>query len=69
LRYHLVTPVSGAVVLETSQQYDEAGLRPVEKGSVPTIPEPEEWMLIATVLVLLACLLLRRRQAWPTRPA
>lgn len=42
LRYHLVTPVSGAVVLETSQQYDEAGLRPVEKGSVPTIPEPEE---------------------------
>ena len=69
LRYHLVTPVSGAVVLETSQQYDEAGLRPVEKGSVPTIPEPEEWMLIATVLLLLAWLLLRRRQARPTRRA
>lgn len=69
LRYHLVTPVSGAVVLETSQQYDEAGLRPVEKGSVPTIPEPDEWMLIATVLGLLAWLLLRRRQTRPPRPA
>lgn len=62
LRYQLVTPVSGAVVLETAAQYDEAGLTPVERGSVPTIPEPEEWMLMAVVLVLLSGLLYRRRK-------
>lgn len=54
LQHHLVTPVSGAVVLETAQQFDEAGLSPVESGSVPTIPEPEEWMLMAAVALFLA---------------
>lgn len=53
-RYQLVTPVSGAVVLETKQQFDEAGLEPVRSGSVPTIPEPETWMLISVALSLLA---------------
>lgn len=52
-RYQLVTPVSGAVVLETQQQYKDAGLQPVSEGTVPTIPEPETWLLIiATCLVL-----------------
>lgn len=60
LRHHLVTPVSGAVVLETAQQFDEAGLSPVEKGSVPTIPEPEEWMLMAVVAGFLWWTLRRR---------
>ena len=40
-RYQLVTPVSGAVVLETEQQYKANDLKPVDAGTVPTIPEPE----------------------------
>jgi hypothetical protein len=48
--YRLVTPVSGAVVLETKQQYDEASLTPVSQATVPTVPEPHEWALL-----LIAC--------------
>lgn len=40
VRYQLVTPVSGAVVLETAEQYQANGLQPVDAGTVPTIPEP-----------------------------
>lgn len=59
--YQLVTPVTGAVVLETQQQYDAAGLTPVPEGTVPSIPEPEEWaLMIIAVLVLL--------YAWRRRP-
>ncbi len=61
-RYQLVTPVSGAVVLETKQQYDEAGLQPVPPGSVPTVPEPETWLLIIVALGVLG-LRLRKRAA------
>ncbi|HEU4509835.1 MAG TPA: VIT domain-containing protein, partial [Pyrinomonadaceae bacterium] len=49
VRYQLVTPVSGAVVLETAEQYKAAGLQPVDAGTVPTIPEPE--MLILLVIM------------------
>lgn len=54
--YQLVTPVTGAVVLETQQQYDAAGLTPVPEGTVPSIPEPEEWalMIIAALVLLYA---------------
>ena len=52
-RYQLVTPLSGAVVLETQRQYEAAGLQPVEAGSVPTIPEPEQWALLAAALLIL----------------
>jgi hypothetical protein len=61
VRYQLVTPVSGAVVLETKQQYDEAGLEPVPPGSVPTIPEPETWLLIIVALGVLAFRLRKRK--------
>lgn len=61
LRYHLVTPVSGAVVLETAQQFKDAGLEPVPADTVPTIPEPEFWA-IAIVALLAAWFLLRRRR-------
>jgi len=47
--YQLVTPVSGAVVLETKEQYDRAGLQPAPPTSVPMIPEPS-----AAALLLLA---------------
>jgi hypothetical protein len=45
-RYQLVTPVTGAVVLETAEQYRAAGLEPVDAGTVPTIPEPEMVVLL-----------------------
>jgi hypothetical protein len=62
-RYQLVTPVSGAVVLETQQQYQQAGLQPVAPGSVPTIPEPEMVLLIAVAAALLILMFFRRRLA------
>ncbi len=69
LKYHLVTPVSGAVVLETAAQYDAAGLTPVAKGSVPTVPEPEEWMLMFVVGLLLWWMLRRHRFGRPALAA
>lgn len=53
VRYQLVTPVSGAVVLETQQQYDEAGLKPVDPDTVPTVPEPEVWFLIGIAIAVI----------------
>jgi len=58
--YHLVTPVSGAVVLETQQQYDAAGLKPVDSSKVPSVPEPGTWALMA---IGLAMILLWRRMS------
>jgi hypothetical protein len=55
--YNLVTPVSGAVVLESAQQYREAGLTPSSAAEVPTIPEPETWILLcisAAIILWLA---------------
>lgn len=57
----LVTPVSGAVVLETAAQYQAANLNPVEKGTVPTVPEPHEWALIILAMTLLGYLAHRQR--------
>ncbi|HOY60635.1 MAG TPA: PEP-CTERM sorting domain-containing protein, partial [Verrucomicrobiota bacterium] len=46
-RYQWVTPVSGAVVLETAQQYRSSELEPVPPSTVPSIPEPSTWALLA----------------------
>jgi len=62
VRYQLVTPVSGAVVLETREQYKDAGLEPVPPGSVPTIPEPETWAMILVATLMLAWRLRFRSQ-------
>ena len=62
-RYQLVTPVSGAVVLETSEQYSQAGLRPVEPGSVPTIPELEVVLLLLVAAALLTFAFFSHRPA------
>jgi len=60
--YQLVTPVSGAVVLETAQQYKDEGLEPVKASTVPTIPEPETWALIIIVALIFGFLLIKRRR-------
>ncbi|MCF7674459.1 MAG: PEP-CTERM sorting domain-containing protein [Akkermansiaceae bacterium] len=62
-RYQLVTPLSGAVVLETREQYDRHGLTqgdPSASPQVPPIPEPSSAMLI---LITLTAALARRRRA------
>jgi hypothetical protein len=60
-RYRIVTPVSGAVVLETDQDYVNAGLTPPDAGSVPTIPEPETWALFIVACLAFAWAAHRRR--------
>ena len=60
-KYRLVTPVTGAVVLETQEQYDRFGLKPVDKATVPTIPEPETYLLIAVILGVLVWLIANRK--------
>ena len=60
-RWQLVTPVSGAVVLETKAQYKAAGLTPVDPLTTPAIvPEPETWALMIVGTGALA--LWQRRQ-------
>ncbi len=67
LRYQLVTPVSGAVVLENAAQYKEAGLKQGDAAdspsmSVPSVPEPETWaLLIIMTAVMLTGLWHQRR--------
>jgi len=61
--YQIVTPLTGAVVLETQEQYRRAGLEPVSPGTVPTIPEPEEWLLMLSALLILSWIIFRRRFA------
>jgi hypothetical protein len=36
----LVTTVSGAVVLETHEQYDCFGLKPADAKNAPLVPKP-----------------------------
>lgn len=52
----LVTPFSGAVVLETQAQFSQNHLDP-ENGeqSIPSIPEPHEWALLIATLVFVLC--------------
>ena len=61
-RYELVTPVSGAVVLETQAHYQAAGLRPAEAQSVPSVPEPSTWALLVAGGILLVLLKYGRRR-------
>ena len=59
---HIVTPVSGAVVLETQAQYDRANLNPsTGSENVPKIPEPEFYVLLA-VSVLVMIIIYRRKR-------
>jgi hypothetical protein len=62
-KYQLVTPVSGAVVLETMEQFKEHGLEPVDADaapSIPSVPEPSSSLML--MLAATAALLRRRRE-------
>ncbi|MEN6309138.1 MAG: VIT domain-containing protein [Anaerohalosphaeraceae bacterium] len=52
-RYQLVTPVSGAVVLQNRQQYAQNNLQPVDPETVPVVPEPTTLLLLAGGAILL----------------
>jgi len=43
----LVTPLTGAVVLETAEQYAQHGLTPADPATVPAVPEPNAMALAA----------------------
>jgi hypothetical protein len=62
----LVTPLTGAVVLETSEQYARHDLRPADPETVPVVaavPEPGTWALVALGIALLAFRRIRRTRA------
>ncbi|MBT9584762.1 PEP-CTERM sorting domain-containing protein, partial [bacterium] len=56
--YGLVTPISGAVVLESEEQEKRMGLRPSDGSDIPVVPEPATWLL----LLVLGALVMGRRQ-------
>jgi len=61
-RYQLVTAVSGAVVLESDDQYKRHGLTPADADAtpkVPSVPEPSSALL---VLITAAAALMRRQR-------
>ena len=60
-KYQLVTAVSGAVVLESEQQYKDNDLTPVGENTVPTIPEPHQWIL-AFIMVAFIIWFLRQNK-------
>lgn len=61
-RYQLVTPVSGAVVLETAEQYARHGLTPADAAASPTIPGVPEPSATLLVLLTTTLALARRRR-------
>lgn len=70
-RHQIVTAVSGAVVLETQEQYEDAGLKSVDPKSVPTVvPEPSSLLALCAGLGLMGVAVrtpLRRRLCSPER--
>jgi hypothetical protein len=61
--YQLVTPLSGAVVLETQAQYDAFGLTPGDPSAAPQIPNIPEPATAVLVLLSLTAAALRRKRA------
>ncbi|MDZ4859079.1 MAG: hypothetical protein SGI88_08830 [Candidatus Hydrogenedentes bacterium] len=58
----LVTPLSGAVVLERAEQYAQHGLDPAKnEEAIPGVPEPHEWALMLVVCLVVMFVILKRR--------
>jgi len=63
LRLRLVTSATGAVVLETAEQYKQHSLDPnAASDAVPVIPEPAEWAMMAIVAALIVFVYFHRRK-------
>ncbi|HOW66998.1 MAG TPA: hypothetical protein PK256_17090, partial [Verrucomicrobiota bacterium] len=62
--YQIVTPVSGAVVLETAQQFAENNLTPADPTTIPSIPEPSVTVFLVIGLIFLT---LRGQSRKPAR--
>ena len=60
-RNQLVTPLTGAVVLERKEQYDRHQLNPADPTTVPSVPEPG--ILSLLVLGAFACVISRRKRS------
>jgi hypothetical protein len=66
--HQLVTPLTGAVVLETKEQYDTHNLKPADPMTVPAIPEPGVLSVVAVgIAVLLAWRPKPRQPFWRGR--
>jgi len=63
--YRLVTPVSGAVVLDSQAEMDALAGSDPNQSQVPTVPEPETWALLALVALLLVYAVRARRRLVP----
>lgn len=48
----LVTPLTGAVVLETKEQYDRHNLKPADATTVPAVPEPTAFSLVGVAVAV-----------------
>jgi hypothetical protein len=57
----LVTSLTGAVVLETKEQYDRHNLKAADPMTVPTIPEPSIMSLIG-IIAAMFCYSRRKRR-------
>ncbi|MFT6379708.1 MAG: hypothetical protein ACI9NQ_001236 [Paracoccaceae bacterium] len=60
-RYQLVTPVSGAVVLESEKQFEQFGLDQVDESTAPSIPGVPEPSTVMLVLISMMSVWRRRR--------
>ncbi|HUR29689.1 MAG TPA: VIT domain-containing protein, partial [Planctomycetota bacterium] len=60
-QHHLVTRVSGAVVLENAAQFAANDLTPAESESLPSVPEPEVALLLLVVLAAALTAMTSRR--------
>jgi hypothetical protein len=64
----LVTPLTGAVVLETKEQYDRHNLKPADPATVPSVPEPQTWALVGVgILAWVFRRSIRRRPQLPRK--
>lgn len=61
--YHLVTPVSGAVVLETAAQYQQSGLSPIDAQDAPHVsPEPGTIIMLCIGGTIMIITIRRKRR-------
>ena len=58
--HRVVTPVTGALVLENDAQYKQAGIEGIDPGSVPISPEPATWAVLAIIAVAFVVAVARR---------